>query len=61
MIRELSLDHQPRIIAVTANATDAAAQRCLDAGMDDLLTKPYQREQLFAKLGHALDLMHGLA
>jgi len=61
MIRELSLDHQPRIIAVTANAGAADAQRCREAGMDDVLVKPYQREQLFHILGTALDILHGLA
>jgi len=34
------------IIAMTANALPADRQRCLDAGMDDVLTKPIEPERL---------------
>lgn len=34
------------IIAVTANAYESDRQECLDAGMDDFLSKPYSIEQL---------------
>jgi len=36
--------HQPAIIAVTANAF--AKDQCLEVGMDEVMTKPFQRSQL---------------
>ena len=43
-----------RIVAVTAHALGDERQRCLDAGMDDYLAKPFLPEQLAEMLARQL-------
>ena len=44
------------IIAMTASALISEKDRCLDAGMDDYITKPFQAKALFEKIRHQLNL-----
>ncbi|HSH05699.1 MAG TPA: response regulator [Anaerolineae bacterium] len=44
---------QPYIIAITANATTQDRQRCLDVGMNDYLSKPFQVQDLINALQQA--------
>jgi len=46
--------HLP-IVALTANAFEEDRRRCLQAGMDDFLAKPFQREALLAVIRRNLD------
>jgi len=49
-IRRLPMDTQPPIVAMTANAFADNQTQCLEAGMNDFLTKPVEPQQLLAIL-----------
>ena len=52
IIREHELNHERHIpiIAVTANAMAGDCQKCLDAGMDDYISKPFTKKILAAAI-----------
>ncbi len=48
--QQLDVEHRVPIIAITAFAFEHDKQNCLDAGMDDYLTKPYRPQELIDRI-----------
>jgi CheY-like chemotaxis protein len=49
-LRRREHDRHTPVIATTAHAMDGDKQRCLDAGMDDYISKPMRHADLASKL-----------
>lgn len=54
-LRQLALSRQPWVTALTANVAEEDRQRCLAAGMEDFLTKPFRAESIATYLDSLID------
>ena len=57
-IAEGRIGSRPAIVALTGNAIQGDRQRCLDAGMDDYVSKPFDLTQLRKTVSRLLVAQH---
>ena len=53
-----NINNSTYIIALTANASSEDKQTCLDAGMDNYISKPFRKESLKAVLSQGIKSIH---
>ncbi len=46
-VRRLDKMPRPHIVALTAFASESQRKKCLDAGMDEFISKPLTKEDLY--------------
>jgi HPt (histidine-containing phosphotransfer) domain-containing protein len=56
--QEMETDQRLPVVAITANALQGEAERCLASGMDDYLAKPLEMAKLKSMLGKWLPVEH---
>ncbi len=61
VIRKLWPEKRPRIVAITAYAMPGDQKMCIDAGMDDYISKPVQKRELAAILKKCSALLDEIA
>ncbi len=59
IVHQLPKEKRPVIIAMTANAMESDRQRCLDAGMDTFISKPFMMGELVKILKSVPDMREG--
>jgi CheY-like chemotaxis protein len=59
ILKEYPSNQRPWIVAMTANAMVGDREICLDAGMDDYLSKPIRKEELVSMFSRYLSKHNG--